>query len=50
MPWLENLDAAAQRSPRPVYWVYVGLRWCLIFMGAWIFIGLYLERLGIIHL
>lgn len=47
MAWLARLDAAAKRAPKPVYWVYLALRWYLVLAGAFLLANYYLHRLGL---
>lgn len=35
MAWLARLDARAKQRSRPVYWLYLFLKWNLVVIGAW---------------
>lgn len=44
MAWLARLDTKSRRWPAPCRWIYVGLKWFLIVMGAYSAVGLaYVE-------
>jgi hypothetical protein len=46
MSWLASLDAKAQHWPTLTRSVYVGAKWLLIALGAWVLGGLLLQRLN----
>jgi len=41
---IEILDARAARWPTPLRWLYVGMKWSLVLLGAWIMVNLAHER------
>lgn len=43
---IEILDARAARWPTPLRWLYVGMKWTLVAMGTWVFLGLMVQRAG----
>lgn len=47
MPWLAKLDAKVEKWPKPARWLYVGLKWYLVIMGAFALIRIWLDRTGI---
>jgi len=47
MPWLDRLDARAERWPAPLRMGYRGLKWYLIALGAFALLRLSLDRSGI---
>ena len=47
MAWLTAIDVRSRRLPWFLRAVYFFLKWMLVAFGAWLLIGLYLERWGI---
>ena len=45
--WLARLDAAAKRSPKPVYVVYLLVKWYLVAAGAFGLTMWYLHKIGL---
>lgn len=45
--WLANLDARAHQWPAPWLWLYLGLKWGLVALGAWALGRMLLDRFGI---
>lgn len=43
---IERLDARAAGWPGPLRWAYLGVKWTLVALGAYVFVGLYVERIG----
>lgn len=48
--WLATLDARARQWPTPWPWLYLGLKWGLVVLGAFALGAVVLDRLGIITL
>ena len=43
---IEILDARAAAWPTPLRWLYRGMKWSLVALGALVFCGLAVERAG----
>lgn len=49
MAWLARWDARAETWPRPVRWLYLGVKWYLVAAGAIVLTVVWLQRMGILH-
>ena len=47
MAWLAKLDARAATWPTPGRWAYVGVKWYLVALGAFLLFMTSLDRLGL---
>lgn len=44
MAWLAKLDARAARCSRLIHWPYLALKWYIVFLGAFVWLGLWWQR------
>lgn len=47
MPWIDTIDRKAKTWPTPAHWLYLGLKWYLIVLGAFLVFRMTLHRTGI---
>ena len=46
-PFSTRFDARARRWPRPLYWLFLGVKWYLALAGAFAVLMYLLHRLGL---
>lgn len=47
MAWLERLETRSRAWPAPLRWLYLGVKWYLVFIGALALGRVYLEHVGL---
>jgi len=48
MSVVERLDLASRHWSAPVRWGYRSLKWSLVALGAFVWVGVLLQRMGIL--
>jgi hypothetical protein len=47
MSWIAAVDTQAKQWPLPAQWAYLGVKWYLIGLGAFLVVRMTLHRTGI---
>lgn len=50
MAWITALDTRSQHWPAPQRWLYLGVKWGLVLLGAFALGGVLLDRFGMLSL